>query len=101
MNVQIGNNENHKFSLLYSSNRNGERLTDFLLENELTSFRTKFQKRKRKLWTYTYANNTKAQIEIRNGLIAPVLVRHITLLKVCLLITKLSRQRYVLAYAGM
>ena len=63
MNAQIGKNVNHKFSLHYSPNRNGEHLTDFTLENRLTRLNTKFQKRERKLWTYTYANNTKAQIE--------------------------------------
>ena len=46
-----------------TSNRNGEHLTDFMLENRLTCLNTKFQKRKRKLWTYTYANNIKAQID--------------------------------------
>ena len=63
MNAQIGKNVNYKFSLNNSSNRNGEYLTDFTLENRLTSLDTKFQKRKRKRWTYTYASNTKAQIE--------------------------------------
>ena len=63
MNAQIGKNVNHKFSLHNSSNRNEEHLTDFLLENRLTCLNTKFQKRKGKLWTYTYANNTKAQID--------------------------------------
>ena len=41
----------------------GKHLTDFMLENRLTCLNTKFQKRKRKLWTYTYVNNTKAQID--------------------------------------
>ena len=62
-NVQIGKKVNHKFSLHNSSNRNGERLTDFMLENRLSCLSTKFQKRKGKLWTYTYTNNTKAQID--------------------------------------
>ena len=62
MNVQIGKNVKNKFSLYNSSNRNGEHLTDFMLENRLTCFNTKFQKWKGKLWTRTYANNTKAQI---------------------------------------
>ena len=31
--------------------------------NRLTCLKTKFQKREGKLWTYTYANNTKAQID--------------------------------------
>ena len=60
MNAQIGKNVNHKFSLYNSSNRNGEHLTDFTQENRLTWLNTKFQKREGKLWTYTYANNTKA-----------------------------------------
>ena len=60
MNAQIGKNKNNKFSL---SNRNREHLMDFSLENGLTCLNTKFQKRKWKLWTYTYANNAKAQID--------------------------------------
>ena len=60
MNPQIDKNVNNKFSLHNSSNRNGEHPT---LENRLTSLNNKFQKRKGKLWTYTYANNTKAQID--------------------------------------
>ena len=42
---------------------NGEHLTDFTLENRLTCLDTKFQKREGKLWTYAYANNTKAQLD--------------------------------------
>ena len=45
------------------SNRHGEHLTDFTLENRLTYLNTKCQKRERKLWTDTYTNNTKAQID--------------------------------------
>ena len=63
MNVPIGKNINNKFSLHNSSNRNEEHLTDFKLENRLTCLNTKLQKRKGKLLTYTYANNTKAQID--------------------------------------
>ena len=59
INAQIGKNVNHKFRLHHSSNRNEELLTDFTLENRLTCLDTKFQKTKGKLWTYTYANNTK------------------------------------------
>ena len=62
VNAQIGKNVSHKFSLHNLSNRNGEHLTDFTLENRLTCLNTKFQKRKGKLWTYAYANNTKTQI---------------------------------------
>ena len=56
-----GKNVNLKFSLHNLLNRNGEHLTDFRLENRLTCHNTKFQKREGKLWTYTYANNTKEQ----------------------------------------
>ena len=62
MNAQIGKNAN-KFILHNSSNRNVEHLTHFKLENRLTCLNTKFQKRKGKLWTYTYANNADAQID--------------------------------------
>ena len=62
MNAQIGKNGNHKYSLHNSSNRNGQHQTDFTLENRLTCLNTNFQKREGKLWTYTYANNTKAHI---------------------------------------
>ena len=62
MNAQIGKNVNYKFSLHNSSNRNGQHLTDSTLENRLTCLNIKFQKKDGKLWTCTYANNTKAQI---------------------------------------
>ena len=62
MNAQIGKNVNKKFSLHNSSNRNREYLIDFTLKNRLICLNTKFQKRNGKLWTYSYANNTKAQI---------------------------------------
>ena len=63
MNAQIGEKVGNKFSLHNSSNRNREYLTDFTLENVLTCLNTKFQKRKGKRWTSTYANNAKAQID--------------------------------------
>ena len=63
MNVQIGKNVNNKFSLHDSTNRNGEHLTDFTLENEFTRLNTKFQYRKGKPLTYTYLNNAKIQID--------------------------------------
>ena len=63
INAQIGKNVNHKFSLHNSSNRNGQHLTVFTLKNRLTCFNINFQKRKGKLWTNIYANNTKALID--------------------------------------
>ena len=85
MNAQIAKNVNHNFSIHNSSNRNGEHLTDFMLENRLTYLNTKFQKREAKLWTCT--NNTKAHIDchykIRNGIIVHWIVRHIPLSRMC------------------
>ena len=49
MNAQTGKNENNKFGLQNLSNRNGEQLTDFFLENGLTCLNAKFQKRRGKL----------------------------------------------------
>ena len=63
MNAQIGKNRNNKYSLHNTSNRNGQHLIDFMIENRLTCLNTNFQKREGKLWTYTYANNSKAQID--------------------------------------
>ena len=54
---------NNKFYLHNLSNRNGEHLTDFSLENGLTCLNTKFQKKKGKLWTYTYTKIAKAQAD--------------------------------------
>ena len=63
MNAQIRKNGNNKYSLNNTSNRNGQHLTDFMIEIRLTCLNTNFQKREGKLWTYTYANNTKALID--------------------------------------
>ena len=63
MNAQIGKNKHNKYSLHNTSNRNGQHLTDFMIENRLTCLNTNYQKWEGKLWTYTYANNSKAQID--------------------------------------
>ena len=64
MNAQIGKNGNNKYSLHNTSNRNGQHLIDFMIENRLTCINTNFQKREGKLWTHTYANKSKAQIDV-------------------------------------
>ena len=61
MNAQIGKNRNNKYSLHNMSNRNGQHLTDFMIENRFTCPNTNYQKREGKLWTY--ANYSKAQID--------------------------------------
>ena len=63
MKAQIGKNGNKKHRLHNTSNRNGQHLTDFMTENRLQCLNTNYQKREGKLWTYTYANNTKDQID--------------------------------------
>ena len=63
MNAQIGKNRHNKYSLHNTSTRNGQHQTDFMIENRLTCLNTNYQKREGKLWTYTYANNRKAQID--------------------------------------
>ena len=63
INAQIWKNGSHKYNLHNLSNRNGQHLTDFTIENRLTCLNTNFQKKEGKLWTYTYTNNTKAQID--------------------------------------
>ena len=62
MNAPKGKNVNNKFSQHNLSSRNREHLTYFTLENRLTCPNKKIQKRKRKIGTYTYANNTKTHI---------------------------------------
>ena len=62
MNAQIWKKRNNKYSLHNTSNRNGQHLIDFMIENRLTCLHTNFQKREGKLWTYSYGNNSKAQI---------------------------------------
>ena len=63
MNAQIGKNRNNKYSLHNTSNRNGQHLIDFMIDNKLTCLNTNFKKRVGKLWTNTYANKSKAQID--------------------------------------
>ena len=63
MNAQIRKNRNNKYSLHNTSNRNRQLLIDFMIENRLTCLNTNFQKREGKLWTYTCANKSKAQID--------------------------------------
>ena len=63
MNAQFGKNRNNKYSLHNTSNRNGQHLIDLMIENRLTCNDTNFQKREGKLWTHTYANKSKAQID--------------------------------------
>ena len=44
MNAQIWKNRNNKHSLHNTSNRNGQHLTDFMIENRLTCLNTNYKK---------------------------------------------------------
>ena len=79
MNAQIGKNGKNKYSLHNTSNRNGQHLTDFMIENRLACLNTNYQKREGKLWTYTYANNTKAQIDYVGFILTTISVKLIWL----------------------
>ena len=50
MNAQIGKNRNNKYSQHNTSNRNGQHLTDFTIENSLYWGMLIYQKREGKLW---------------------------------------------------
>ena len=63
MNTQKGKNKNNKFCLYPYPNRNGEFLTDFSPENSLSCVTTKSSKKEKKLWTFTYPSNAKAQLD--------------------------------------
>ena len=45
MNAQIGKNGNNRYSLHTTSNRNGQYLTEFMMENRLTCLNTNYQKK--------------------------------------------------------
>ena len=63
MNAQIGKNGNNRYSLHNTLNRNGQHQTEFMMENRLKCLNNNYQKREGNLWTYTYANNSKALID--------------------------------------
>ena len=63
MNTQIAKDENDKFCLRNSPNRNGKYLADFALENRFVCLSTIFQRKEGKLLTYTYPNNSKVQVD--------------------------------------
>ena len=63
MNSQIGRCKDHRYAFHSTSNRNGQYLSDFILENQLVCLNTKYQKKSSKLWTFTYPNGVKAQLD--------------------------------------
>ena len=63
MNAHIGKDEIFFFCLHNSPNKNGQHLAKFSLKKRLICLKIKFQKRKWKLWTYTYPNKSKAHLD--------------------------------------
>ncbi|XP_063600319.1 uncharacterized protein LOC134776500 [Penaeus indicus] len=63
MNAQLGKNQHGKYALHETTNRNGTHLENFLQENDLCYLNTHFQKKKSELWTHTYPNGIKAQLD--------------------------------------
>ena len=63
MNAQFGGDTQHRHSYHKRCNRNGEYLQQFMNENHLKCLNSRFQKKKSKLWTHTYPNNIKAQLD--------------------------------------
>ena len=63
MNAQLGRNQHHKHTFHAETNRNGKHFNHFLTENNLYCLNTRFQKKRGKLWTHTYPNSVKAQLD--------------------------------------
>ena len=63
LNAQLGKNEYHKHAYHDETNRNGEHLHHFLIENELICLNTHYRKRKGKQWTHKYPNGVLAQLD--------------------------------------
>ena len=61
-NAQLGN-QSALFTYHQQSNRNGAYLESIMTQFNLRATNTKFQKRPGKLWTITYANGAKGQID--------------------------------------
>ena len=63
MNAQLGRNQHHKHAFHAETDRNGKHFNHFLTENNLYCLNTRFQKKRGKLWTHTYPNSVKAQLD--------------------------------------
>lgn len=65
-NARIGPEEAlYNYSL--ETNRNGQQLCDFMDQFNLIAINTRFQKHRSKLWTFTYPNGSKAQLDFILG----------------------------------
>ena len=62
-NAHLGQNEKSPFTMYKESNRNGEHLEKFLLENGMYCLNSRFRKKEGKLWTHCHPNGSKSQID--------------------------------------
>ena len=63
MNAKIDNNKCVGNSYHNYTNRNGKYLLDLTIDCGLVNISTNFQKNKEKLWTFTYPNGTRTQLD--------------------------------------
>ena len=63
MNAQVGEVHRKGTHFHESTNRNGKLLIELMKECGMVNLMTNYQKRKGKLWTFTYPNGTKAQLD--------------------------------------
>ena len=103
MNAKIGQSEEHKFASHQETNRNGQYLTNVITENGLVCLNTKFQKKQGKLWTHSYPNGTKGQLDymlVNRKWINNVLnsEAYTALSKVLVLTIELSPPKFVLTF---
>ncbi len=62
-NAQVQERDVFKRSYNSDTNKNGNLLLDLTVENELIPLNSYFLKKKNKLWTFTYPNKARAQID--------------------------------------
>lgn len=63
MNAQIGKDDCKGTYYHDTTNRNGHLLLELMSECGMVNLMTKYQKRRGKIWTFTYPNGTKAQLD--------------------------------------
>ena len=63
LNAQLGPSHANRYALHTKSNRNGEYLEHFLIQNSLCCLNMQFQKREGKKWSHTYPNGSKALLD--------------------------------------
>ena len=62
LNARLGSAD-AQFSYHTKTNRNGEKLIDFMTEFNLSAVNTQFMNNQNKLWTYQHPTGTKAQLD--------------------------------------